>query len=158
MRGTSDARLKPQYRDRAQHAGAGAAAMTHGAVHCIRNVSARHETRLALLVYFVSDSADGLWVFESVIDRASEVFSAGDCGTLIIARWWARTKGLVEDRESSESFRAQVPIIDLPNAKRVYRQLAIRHHPDHDRQHGAVTMCALNELWQAVQGDLKVRT
>jgi hypothetical protein len=35
------------------------------------------------------------WVPQSQIDDASEVYKAGDEGTLIVSEWWAKQAGLV---------------------------------------------------------------
>jgi hypothetical protein len=43
--------------------------------------------------------------------------------------------------------------VELRESSKLYRKLAAKHHPDHGGD--SSTMTALNELWQAVQADLK---
>ena len=56
------------------------------------DVKAIRETVLAL--YCLIDGR-GVWIPQSQIDDNSEIWEAGDEGTLIISQWIAEQKGLV---------------------------------------------------------------
>lgn len=51
--------------------------------------------------------------------------------------------------------RAPTGVVDLTRSEEVYRRLTIKHHPDRGGQTSA--MQDINELWQAVKADLKLR-
>ena len=59
-------------------------------------------------------------------------------------------------RASNAVSSATAPAVDLTNSKRLYRELALRYHPN--RAPGCGTfMRDLNTLWQAIAADLGVR-
>jgi len=57
-------------------------------VNCIK------ETEKALLVEIEGEE---VWVPKSVVHDDSEVYAEDDQGTLVVKRWWAREKGLVDE-------------------------------------------------------------
>jgi hypothetical protein len=121
----------------------------------IPDARALRRTARALLVEF--DRGTEKWVPLSQIAADSRVWYPGDFGTLRVTRWWASRAGLLDETDADQSAGSTPsPPIDLSNARRIYRALAQRHHPDRNPG-GAATMTALNELWQAVAADLGVR-
>jgi len=56
------------------------------------DVKATRATEKALLCTI---GGEELWVPQSVIHDDSEVYQDGDEGTLVVAYWWAKSKGLV---------------------------------------------------------------
>ena len=58
------------------------------------NVTAKHETDLALLVDIDGEEH---WVPKSQIHDDSEIYEKGHTGQLITTRWWAKKVGLVDD-------------------------------------------------------------
>lgn len=57
----------------------------------IKNVRCKCQTEKAILVEIEGEEH---WIPQSQIDDDSEVFSAGDEGTLVITEWIAEQKGL----------------------------------------------------------------
>jgi len=105
----------------------------------------------------------------SQVADESEVWRGGDRGRLVVSRWWAGKAELLGDdydyerdyedrdyeRETHSQRNAQPPAaIELPQATRAYRTLALEHHPDRHGGDGAV-MKAVNTLWNAIRQDLR---
>jgi hypothetical protein len=96
-----------------------------------------------------------------------------NAGFLVMPRWWAERTGAAEayeldqehkQQEQEEAWRKaeelirlrQQPVIKLLKATPVYRKLALKYHPDKNPDSPEM-MRDLNELWQAVQADLKTK-
>lgn len=61
----------------------------------IRNCRCIHETAMAVLVAVDRGKGDEkFWVPKSVLHDDSEVCTAGDIGTLVVAGWFAEKEGL----------------------------------------------------------------
>ena len=53
------------------------------------------ETEMALGCFNMDDSKDSIcWVPKSMVHEESDVQAAGDTGTIIVSRWWAKKAGL----------------------------------------------------------------
>jgi hypothetical protein len=116
------------------------------------DVLIKAETAKALLCIIAEDE---LWVPKSQISADSEVQHRGDRGCLMVTRWWARKAELVEnDDENDREHAYAATVIELTQATRAYRQLALEHHPDRVGGDGVV-MKALNVLWGAVKADVE---
>lgn len=110
------------------------------------NVEAIHATDKALLCTIGGSEA---WVPFSQIQPESEVNEPGEYGTLVVTQWWAEVAGV-----SDYASEVPEPVRELPQAQRVYRKLIFEFHPDRNPS-GDTVARALNELWQAVQADLR---
>jgi hypothetical protein len=111
----------------------------------IDDVDVVRETPRALLCEIGERS---VWVPKSQLAIDSEVRRAGDHGVLIVSEWFAEQADL--EAHAAE----QVNLSTLPTAAKIYRQLALAHHPDRAGGDDAV-MRALNALWDAVKQDLR---
>lgn len=60
---------------------------------------ADRETDAAMLVLLAND--EEIWIPKSHVDDASEVYKAGHNGTLVITKWIAEQKGLLEKRKAA---------------------------------------------------------
>jgi hypothetical protein len=58
------------------------------------DVTSLRQTAKALLVDI--DGAE-TWIPQSVISEDSEIYKADQTGTLIVAHWWAKKAGLVDE-------------------------------------------------------------
>jgi hypothetical protein len=125
------------------------------------HVTVRRDTPKALLVErHDTGRFEQHWVPRSQI-RSSEVCYRGDTGLIEVTRRWAQKAGLLDDDQDSyhesetHSQRGATPaVIELTQATRVYRQLALEHHPDRAGGDGR-TMKALNILMDAVKSDIE---
>ncbi len=59
----------------------------------LQDVTCIRETEKALLVEYEGEE---FWVPQSVIHADSEVYQKDTEGTLVVARWWAESRSLVE--------------------------------------------------------------
>jgi hypothetical protein len=84
-----------------------------------------------------------VWVPRSQIATTSEVQWLGDFGQLRVTEWWAKRSDIEANVEA---------VSELPTAKRVYRKLVGKYHPDRNPKTAEV-MCDINELWQAFNTD-----
>ena len=58
----------------------------------LEDVECIAETGLAILCVIEGEE---IWIPQSQVSEDSEVYSVGDCGTLIISKWLAKKKGLM---------------------------------------------------------------
>jgi hypothetical protein len=104
-----------------------------------------------------------VWVSKSQVAYYSKVQHRDDCGRLVVTRWWARKAGLIEswddeayredhDYQEDMPARAAPAVIELTEAAKTYRRLALEHYPERTGG-GGTTMKALNVLWDAAHAD-----
>jgi hypothetical protein len=83
-------------------------------------------------------------------------------GSISVARWFIESKSLewitdgggqADDRDGEPS-SSTIAVPALEGATRMYKRLAAEYHPDRNPR-GGETMRALNQLWQAVLGDMR---
>src|ERR1700681_522815 len=106
--------------------------MSAGKTCTLDGVYIKAETAKALLC-FIGERE--VWAPKSQVTWDSHVQHRGDHGRLIVARWWAKRAGLIDDDEehdhNSYDDSDDLPaLMDLREANRVYRRLALEHHPD----------------------------
>lgn len=77
----------PDFRDKARFAGVHAVGHTKHAVHVFFSRHPRAGEGQGRGLY--------LWVPQSQVDDDSEVWKAGQTGTLVVSEWWANERGLV---------------------------------------------------------------
>jgi hypothetical protein len=115
----------------------------------IEGVHALRETEKGLLCNVHNSD---YWVPKSQISDVSQVQVTGDSGTLCINRWWVEKNCLEHLLEPFQPNAGESIILCSTN--KVYRRLAFKYHPDRSPEK-AEFMKDLNELWQALQSDLK---
>jgi len=117
------------------------------------HVECHRETEKALLCEFW-DGAQ-YWVPKSQMSARSQVKHEGDEGDLVVKQWWAETSGAIEYLYKPKAPPPPAPVVDLlPTARPLYRKLILKYHPDISPRTAEMAR-DLNQLWQAVQTDLK---
>jgi hypothetical protein len=121
----------------------------HGPFVSYPNVECWKETDKAIFV-FVLDQF--LWIPKGQISEDSEVWKEGDLGKLVITRWIAIQKKLLESEpEPTKPTSPPAPLLDLGEVYRHYRLLARKYHPDLNPNPWATeVMSDLNDLWRLV--------
>jgi hypothetical protein len=109
----------------------------------------KRQTEKALL--FVIEGGD-YWIPKSQV-YSSDDLRVGYQGTIRVSTWFLRANGLEFLAEPAPPHSGGAVNV-LPDAKKIYRNLATKYHPDRSPDTGEM-MRDLNELWQAVLSDLR---